>query len=458
MKRAYDKGVHKFYLGGVVITDKEALKQKVFSMIDDSEAELRAYAADVASEPEYGFKEFKTSAKLAAQFDKLGIPYRKGMAVTAVKGVLKGGQPGPTVAILGELDAIGCPDHPKADPDTGAAHACGHHMQQSSMLAAAYGLAKSGVMKELCGNVVFFGVPAEEYIQLAYRKKLRKEGKIHFLCGKGELIYEGEFDDIDMAMMIHSRKKSPEPLVAVGSSSNGFIGKTIQYVGKSAHAADAPDQGINALNAAMLGIMGINALRETFRDQDSVRVHPIITKGGDLVNNVPDDVRIETYVRAKTMEAIDSTNAKVDAALKAGGMAIGAQVNIDTLPGELPLICNKEMNDLFVENAKDAFPGVKITDAGHFSASTDMGDVSHLMPAIHPFIGGVDGLLHGPDFKVVDFKSAALMPGKAFAGVVIDLLSDDAKEARAILKDFKPALTRDQYIAKMDGYFNGEEP
>jgi amidohydrolase len=442
----------------VVITDKEELKQKVFAMIDASEPELRAYAEDVASEPEYGFKEFKTSAKLAAQFDKLGIPYRKGMAITAVKGVLKGGKPGPTVAVLGELDAIGVPDHPKADPDTGAAHACGHHMQQSSMLAAAYGLAKTGVMKELCGNVVFFGVPAEEYIQLAYRKKLRKEGKLHYLCGKSELIYEGEFDDIDMAMMIHSRKKSPEPLVAVGSSSNGFIGKTIQYVGKTAHAADAPDQGINALNAAMLGIMGINALRETFRDQDSVRVHPIITKGGDLVNNVPDDVRIETYVRAKTMEAIDSTNAKVDAALKAGGMAIGAKVNIDTLPGELPLICNKEMNDLFVANAKDAFPGVKITDAGHFSASTDMGDVSHLMPAIHPFIGGVDGLLHGPDFKVVDFKSAALMPGKAFAGVIIDLLSDDAKEAKAILKDFKPALTKDEYIAKLDGYFNEEEP
>lgn len=442
----------------MVITDKEELKQKVFAMIDASEPELRAYAEDVASEPEYGFKEFKTSAKLAAQFDKLGIPYRKGMAITAVKGVLKGGKPGPTVAVLGELDAIGCPDHPKADPDTGAAHACGHHMQQSSMLAAAYGLAKTGVMKELCGNVVFFGVPAEEYIQLAYRKKLRKEGKLHFLCGKSELIYEGEFDDIDMAMMIHSRKKSPEPLVAVGSSSNGFIGKTIQYVGKSAHAADAPDQGINALNAAMLGIMGINALRETFRDQDSVRVHPIITKGGDLVNNVPDDVRIETYVRAKTMEAIDSTNAKVDAALKAGGMAIGARVNIDTLPGELPLICNREMNDLFVANARDAFPGVKITDAGHFSASTDMGDVSHLMPAIHPFIGGVDGLLHGPDFKVVDFKSAALMPGKAFAGMIIDLLSDDAKEAEGILKEFKPALTKEQYIAKLDGYFNEEEP
>ena len=440
------------------ITDKEVLKQKVFKMIDDSAQELQDYAADVASEPEFGFKEFKTSAKLAAQFDKLGIPYRKGMAITAVKGVLKGGKPGPTIAILGELDAIGCPEHPKADPDTGAAHACGHHMQQSSMLAAAYGLAKTGAMKDLCGNVVFFGVPAEEYVQIAYRKKLRKEGKLHFLHGKGELIYEGEFDDIDMAMMIHSQKKTPEPVVAIGTSSNGFIGKTIQYVGKAAHAADAPDQGINALNAAMLGIMGINALRETFRDDDAIRVHPIITKGGDLVNNVPDDVRIETYVRAKTMDAIDRTNAKVDAALRAGGAAIGAKVNIDTLPGQLPLICNQEMNELFVHNAQEAFPAVKITNAGHFSASTDMGDVSHLMPAIHPFIGGGDGLLHGPDFKVVDFKAAALLPGKAFAGMVIDLLSDDAKEAKKILADFKPALTKEQYIAKLDGYFSEEEP
>lgn len=440
------------------ITNNVDLKKKAFAEIDAAAGEVQAYATSVASEPEYGFKERKTSAKLQAQFDKLGIPYRTGMAITAVKGMLKGGKPGPTIAILGELDAIGCPDHPKADPDTGAAHACGHHMQQSAMLAAAYGLSRSGVMKELAGNVVFFGVPAEEYIQIAYRKKLVKEGKLHFLSGKGELIYEGEFDDIDMAMQIHSQKKCPEPTVGIGTSSNGFIGKTIQYVGKTSHAADAPEEGINALNAAMLGLMGINSLRETFRDQDTVRVHPIITKGGDLVNNVPDDVRIETYVRAKTMDAIDKTNAKVDAALRAGGMAIGAKVNIDTLPGMLPLICNPTLNDLFVANAKEAYPPVKVIDTGHFSASTDMGDVSHLMPAIHPYIGGTDGLLHGPDFKVVDFKAAALLPGKAFVGMVIDLLSDDAAKAKALLKDYKPAMTKEEYIAKLDGYFSQEEP
>lgn len=442
----------------MIATDKLALKEKVFAAIDAAYDELFDYAKSVAKEPEFGFKEFKTVKKVEAQFDKLGIPYRNHLAITGVKGLLKGGKPGPTIAILGELDAISSPDHPLADPDTGAAHACGHHMQQSAMLAAAYGLARTHALDELCGNVVFFAVPAEEYVQLAYRKKLRREGKLHYLHGKGQLIYEGEFDDIDMAMQMHSSKKTPEPTVAVGTSSNGFVGKTIQYVGRSAHAADAPDQGINALNAAMLGIMGINSLRETFRDEDAIRVHPIITKGGDLVNNVPDDVRIETYVRAKTMEAIEKTHKKVDAALRAGGMAIGAEVHIDTMPGHLPLVCNATLNELLVENAKEAFPSVKIINAGHFSASTDMGDVSHLMPAIHPFIGGTDGLLHGADFKVVDFNAAALLPGKAFAGMVIDLLADNAQKAKALLDHYEPILTKDAYIKKLDSYFSEEEP
>ena len=437
--------------------DKTEMKQKICVAIDASRADIEAYADSVFNEPELGFKEVKTAAKLAAQFDKLGISYETGLAITGIKARLKGGKPGPTVAILGELDAIGSPEHPHADPQTGAAHACGHHLQQSAMLSAAYGLAKSGVMKELAGDVVFFGVPAEEYVELAYRKKLIAEGKLHFLHGKGELIYEGQFDDIDIAMQMHSDKNMPKPTVSIGQSSNGFIGKTIQYVGKAAHAADAPDQGINALNAAMLGIMGINALRETFRDQDVVRVHPIITKGGDLVNNVPSDVRIETYVRAKTMAAIDKTNAKVDAALRAGGAAIGAKVNIDTMPGQLPLICNTALNELFVANAKLADPNVEIKDAGHFSASTDMGDVSHLMPAIHPFIGGTNGLLHSKDFEVVDFEAAALLPGKSFAMLVVDLLTDNAEEANKILADFKPALSKEEYVKKLDGYFTRGE-
>lgn len=433
---------------------RQELKKEVCAVIDSCADKIEKIAASIADEPEMGFKETKTAAKVAEFLRELGLEPETGLAVNGVKARAKGAQAGPTAAVLGELDAIGCPDSCKADQLTGAAHACGHNLQIASMLGAACGIMKSDVLKYLAGDIVFFGVPAEEYVEIEYRKKMVQEGRLHFLSGKGQLIYEGAFDDIDMAMQMHADKNMPEPTVSIGDTSNGFVGKTVRYIGQVAHAADAPHEGINALNAAMLGLMGINALRETFREDDVVRVHPIITKGGDIVNSVPADVRMELYVRAKTMEAIDRTHSRVDAALKAGGDAVGAKTVIETLPGMMPLSCNKRMNMLFAENAQEAWPGIAIKDAGHFSASTDMGDVSHLMPVIHPFIGGTDGLLHTADFKVVDFKAAVLLPAKAFAMTLIDLLYDDAAEARAILADFKPVLTKEEYIAKCDSYFS----
>lgn len=433
---------------------RQELKNQVCAVIDSYADKIEEIANSIADEPELGFKETKTAAKVAAFMQELGLNPQTGLAINGVKARAKGAKEGPTAAVLGELDAIGCPDSCKADPLTGAAHACGHNLQIASMLGAACGIMKSDALKYLAGDVVFFGVPAEEYVEIEYRKKLVQEGKLHFLSGKGQLIYEGAFDDIDMAMQMHADKNTPQPTVSVGDTSNGFVGKTVRYIGQVAHAADAPHEGINALNAAMLGLMGINALRETFREDDVVRVHPIITKGGDIVNSVPADVRMELYVRAKTMAAIDKTHSRVDAALKAGGDAIGAKTVIETLPGMMPLACNKRMNQLFAENAQVAWPDVIIRDAGHFSASTDMGDVSHLMPVIHPFIGGTDGLLHTADFKVTDFKAAVLLPAKAFAMTLIDLLYDDAAEAKAILADFKPVLTRDEYIAKCESYFS----
>ena len=434
--------------------DKDLLKAKVCAAIDDSAAEIEALANSIADEPELGFKEVKTSAKVAEFMRNLGLDPQMRLAINGVKARAKGCKAGPTAAVIGELDAVGCPDSCKADPMTGAAHACGHNLQIASMLGAACGIMKSGVMEHLAGDAVFFAVPAEEYIEIAYRKKLREQGKLHFLSGKGQLIYEGAFDDIDMAMQMHSDKNMPEPTVSVGESSNGFLGKTVRYIGKTAHAADAPHEGVNALNAAMIGLMGINALRETFREDDVVRVHPIITKGGDFVNSVPADVRMELYVRAKTMAAIEKTHLKVDAALKAGGDAVGAQTIVETLPGMMPLSCNARMNELFVENSKLAWPGIAIKDAGHFSASTDMGDVSHIIPVIHPFIGGTNGLLHTADFHAVDFKAAVLLPAKAFAMTLIDLLYDDAQEAKAILDNFEPILTKEEYIKKAESYFS----
>lgn len=432
----------------------EKLKQLVCARIDEQAQEVIALVKSIESEAELGYKEQKTAAKIASFFAKQGLPYQTGLALTGVKASIGAG--GVNVAILGELDAVLCADSPKADPNTGAAHACGHAVQIGALLAVATAF-NEGIMRELAGRITFMAVPAEEYVEIAYRNALREQGKIKYLGGKQELIRLGEFDDVDMAMMIHSEKNQPANSVSIGKSSNGFIGKTIQYIGETSHAAESPDLGVNALNAAMLGLMGIHAMRETFRDADAIRVHPIITKGGDLVNSVPADVRLETYVRAKTMQAIDATHEKVDRALQAGAMAVGAKVVIKTTPGYLPLISNLKMNKLFVENAKVAAPDMQVFERDHFAASLDMGDVSHLMPVIHPFTGGVTGELHSKDFCVVDYYKACIVPAKTLAMTVIDLLANEAITAKEVLKDFKPVFTKEEYIKKLDSYFSCKE-
>jgi metal-dependent amidase/aminoacylase/carboxypeptidase family protein len=204
----------------------------------------------------------------------------------------------------------------------------------------------------------------------------------------------------------------------------------------------------------MLGMMGVHALRETFRDQDIVRVHPIITKGGDLVNVVPADVRMETYVRASTMTAIDATYGKVTRALKAGGDAVGAETHINTIPGYLPLTCCTELNDLFGANAAQFMPAEQIIHSGHFGGSTDMGDISHIIPSIQPFTGGICGNLHTKEFKAVDYVAACIIPAKLMAMTAIDLLADQAAKAKEIKTNYKPMLSKAEYLALLDKYFS----
>ncbi|MEW5933593.1 MAG: amidohydrolase, partial [Bacillota bacterium] len=314
-----------------------SLKERVRDAIAARAAEVIALAEEVYRHPELGFKEVRTSALMAERLAALGLEPETGLALTGVRAVLDFGRPGPTVAIMGELDAVVCFPHPEADPHTGAVHACGHHGQLAALWGAAVGLTIPGLAPHLSGRVVFWAVPAEEYVEIEYRQRLRREGKISFLGGKQELIARGLLDDVDLAMLCHADSDNPGRKAKVGGTCNGFIGKLATFEGKEAHAGGAPHQGVNALNAAILGIMGIHCQRETFRDEDHVRVHPILTRGGDLVNIVPADVRLETYVRAATTEAMADANRKVNRALRAGGLAVGARVHIEDLPGYLPM-------------------------------------------------------------------------------------------------------------------------
>ena len=310
---------------------KDELKRRICDAIDKRGEEIIALGEDIFAHPELGYKEFRTSAKVEEKFKALGLKYESGIAITGLKARLKGKARGATLCVMGELDSVLCPGHPHADPLTGAAHSCGHNAQAAAMVGVGMGLVDTGAMQYLGGDIVLVAVPAEEYVEIEYRSKLRKEGKIQFLGGKQQFIVEGGLDDVDLAMMVHAITMDSHKMT-VGGTNNGFVGKFIRYKGKEAHAGGAPHAGVNALNAAMLGLMGIHAQRETLKDDDTIRIHPIITKGGDLVNIIPADVRMETYVRGKRMPAIIDAAKKVDRALKAGAMAVGAEVEIETLP------------------------------------------------------------------------------------------------------------------------------
>lgn len=432
---------------------KEELKVALCAAIEKRLEDIRAIGLSIAEEPELGYKEVKTSAKVQEAFDRLGIAYETGFGVTGVKARLAGAGHRRTVALLGELDAIVCREHPMSDPVTGAAHCCGHNVQIANLVAVAMAVKDVDAMKYLGGDLVLFAVPAEEYVEIEYRNKLREEKKIEFLGGKAQIIAEGGFDDVDMALQMHVDPAThPEGNFQVGNTSNGFIGKLITYRGKAAHAAGAPDKGINALNACMMGVMGVNAIRETFREEDCVRFHPIINSGGDLVNVIPDYVKMESYVRASNLPAMKDVNARINRALQAGAMALGAECDIHDLAGYLPMKPDENFRAVLRANAQKIFGAEFVTEGEHAAGSTDMGDVSHLMPVVHPWVGCVSGVLHGANYRLTDEKTAFTKTPQVLASTIVDLLWDDAAEAERICAAHKPELTKAEYLEYMRSF------
>jgi amidohydrolase len=430
-------------------TSIDELKARVCAAIDRRRDDIVRVGRTIFERPEVGYKEFETAALVADELRKLRIAPEEGLAVTGIRGDLPMGASGPTVAVLGELDALPVPDHPQADPRTGAAHACGHNTQIAHMLGVAMALQDADVAGELAGRVSFVAVPAEEYVELEWRREQMASGRFEFLGGKPEMLSRGYLDGIDMGMMIHASTGLGDVRLAVSPTSNGMVAKTIRYVGRAAHAASAPHRGINALSAATLALAAINFNRETFQEEDVVRIHPIITKGGDVVNVVPAEVKIETFVRSMTVDGLRDAEMKVDRCLRAGAMAIGATVEIETLPGYLPLIQNGQMKRLFQENAHALVGADGFADSPPIKASTDAGDLSHVMPILHPSAGGFHGTMHGADFQIVDDEYAYVVPVKSMAMTVIDLLANDAANARQVVADFKPKLSRDEYLTFM---------
>lgn len=427
----------------------EEIKSKLSQSIEQNTDRIIDIAETVLRHPEIGYREENTSALVRAEISRLGLSFQYPLAVTGVRATLHGKESGPNVCIIGEMDALKCAGHPFMTAD-GTAHACGHHAQIAAMLGTAMALKESGVMEELSGSVTFFAVPAEEFIDLDFRRTLKQGGKIRYFGGKQELIATGAFDDIDLAMMIHAQPNEEQAKIYTRGHNLGFVAKTITFHGKAAHGS-TPYDGTNALNAAALAILGVHANRETFRDEDKIRIHPIITKGGDVVNSVPDEVCIDTYVRGATFAAIRKGSDAVHRAVMGAAQMIGATAEIDTLPGYLPLCESSALNDVFGENAAAILGAENVISGAEITGSTDMGDLSALIPVIQPSMGGFHGNLHANDFTAVDPAAAYIAPVRMMAATVADLLWDGAQRAQGICKAFQPLMTKEEYIQFLQG-------
>ena len=345
--------------------------------------------------PETGYKEVKTSKYMAEVFEKLGYDLVMAEGITGFYTVFDTGRKGPEILILGELDSIICPEHPEADKVTGAVHSCGHNAQCAALVGIAAALKEEGVADKMCGRIRLCAVPAEELLEIEYRSELKKRGVIKYPGGKSEFMRRGYFDGVDMAFMVHT---SSDFGVKLGSV--GCLAKKITYKGKASHAGGFPWNGINAIYAASCGLNAVNAIRETFKESDIIRVHPIITNGGAMVNAIPEVATIESYVRGASFEAIKNANKRVNRAFCGAALSLGANIDIEDIPGYAPLVNCKGLIDTAMEAVEKILPEYKMEYSEVVgSGSTDMGDLCCVMPVVHPYAGGAEGTSHGNDYK-----------------------------------------------------------
>ena len=429
------------------------LVKAVFEAIDASRDEIIAFGRDIWRHPEPGYKEVRTSRAIEGKFRALGLAPRTGLALTGVRADLDCGAPGPTLAILGEMDSLVIPSHPECDPATGAVHACGHNGILTGMFGAAVGLVRSGVAPELAGRLAFMACPAEECIEISWRKTLIDAGKVRMLGGKQSMIFEGAFDDVDLAFMLHGTTAMP-PSGYGACYFNGFVMKRVVFTGKATHAAN-PQNSRNALSAATLTLNALAFLRERDCCDGHARMHGIVTSGGDIVNVIPDRAVLEYQLRNDDLGKIASMSADFDQAAQGCASALGCGAEIDTFCGYLPSKEDQDIGKVYAGVVHDFFdPDAKFRTDGFTEGSTDMGDVSTILPALHGFCPGFGGTGHGCDFFVADEDVAYVRNAKIAAAMAVRLLCDDAAVARPIAAKKASMMSVDDYrafVQKIEG-------
>ena len=422
------------------------LKKEIFSIIDKNAEKIISIGRTIWQNPEPGYREYKTAELVAGFFRELDLPVREKLALTGVRADLTTGKPGPTIAVLGELDSLILPGHCCSDKVTGAAHACGHHASIAALLGTALAFSVSEVKNHLAGNIAFIAVPAEECIEIDCRMEMIKAGKIASLGGKGELIRNGVFNDVSLAMMLHAS-------IAFGyGGHNGFVCKKVAFKGRSCHAG-SPGRGINALHAATLLQNAVGLLRERWCGiTPAFRIHGIVTSGGDTVNIIPDKVTMEYLIRADKIEYLQTFSTEFDAAANGCAGAIGAEAEISSISGYMPHHDDTRLEELYDQNVSFIAPDGFNRGGTFRCSSTDMGDLSTIMPTLHGYARGMTGMSHGVDYIPENENQLYIENTKIITGMIIDLLVDDAAEAKAVSARREGKLSIADYIALTDKF------
>ncbi len=429
----------------------DKLYQTVYDRIEANSAAVLEAERHIWKNPESGFREWKTHAYLKEKFEALGYEVKEFGNIPGFYVDIETGRPGPKLAIFGELDSLIVPTHPECDPETGAVHACGHNAQCAALLGVAIGFSEPDALSALSGSIRLIAVPAEEGIEIGYRQELRKKGIIRYLGGKLEIISRGILDEVDLSFMIHTTANKAYAL-SCGIGSNGSVIKTAIFRGKSAHAGGSPHNGLNALYAANTALSAANAVRETFRDNEHIRFHPILTKAGSAVNAISDEVVSESYVRAASLDVAKEISGKMNRAFAGAAAALGCTVEFYDEHGFAPRHDDETLRAAYHEVGSHFYTEEQMNfDDAWSTGCTDMGDVSCIMPVIHPNISGACGRGHSDTYGISDPYTACVMSAKVQCGLAIRLLSGGASLAKKVVSEAKvPYASKEEFLKAVD--------
>lgn len=377
------------------------MKKAAWSAIDRSATALQSLSSKIWSKPELAYEEHEAHALLTSFLKEHGFQVDEHYTLDTAFRARAGANEGANIAVICEFDAL---------PEIG--HACGHNLIAEAGCAAGIGIkAALEASGAPLGRLTILGTPAEE------------GGG-----GKADMIKNGCFDDVDMAMMVH-----PSPLEIADPLMIALTQLTVTYSGKASHAAAFPWEGINALDAAVSAYNGISMLRQQLKP--SWRVHGIITNGGAKPNIIPEKTEMQYYLRTPANAELDVLVQKARGVFHSAAQATGCCVQIDSSTPFANVVGNSELLKLYVNNSFDLgveFSPNYVPGTGFIrdipAGSTDMGNVSYIVPSIHPMYKiGTTASIHSREFAKATNTALAhertLTASKAIAGCAIDVLT-----------------------------------